>query len=109
MSFLNHLRNGQFVLYYKSTTTKNLSKVVKLQNLVVCVVMCGRYSLTKVANFLIVLRAEIVAIFEPKVVDILFLLSRSKVNLYGNCLLHSHHIFILRTYTWKEHSKNELI
>ena len=71
--------------------------------------MCGRYSLTKFANFLIfVLRAEIVAIFEPKVVDILFLLSRSKVSVYMY-LLHSHHIFILRTYIWKEHSKNELI
>ncbi len=35
------------------------------------VVTCGRYSLTTFANFLIiVLRAEIVTIFEPKVVTI---------------------------------------
>ncbi len=35
------------------------------------VVMCGKYSCTKFANFLIiVLRAEIVTIFEPKVVAI---------------------------------------
>ena len=33
--------------------------------------MCGKYNLTKFANFLItVLRAEIVTIFEPKVVTI---------------------------------------
>ena len=33
--------------------------------------MCGRYSLTKFANFLtIVLRAKIVTIFEPRVVTI---------------------------------------
>ena len=32
--------------------------------------MCGQYSLTKFANFLIVLRAEIATIFEPKVVAI---------------------------------------
>ncbi len=32
--------------------------------------MCGRYSLTKFANFLIVLRTEIATIFEPKVVAI---------------------------------------
>ena len=43
--------------------SKNLSKVVIFKNLVENVVMCGKYSLTKFANFLIiVLRAEIVTI-----------------------------------------------
>ncbi len=40
---------------------RNLLKVVKFQNLAENVVMCGKYSLTKLASFLIiVLRAEIV-------------------------------------------------
>ena len=50
---------------------KNLLKVVKFPNLVENVVMCGTYSLTKFASFLIiVLRAEIATIFAPKVVTI---------------------------------------
>ena len=49
---------------------KNLL-IVKFQNMVQNVIMCGRYSNTKFANFLnIVLRAEIATIFEPKVVAI---------------------------------------
>ena len=50
---------------------KNLLDVAKFQNFDENVVMCGRHSLTKFANFLIILlRAEIVTIFEPKVVAI---------------------------------------
>ncbi len=48
---------------------KNLSKVVKFQNLVAKSCKIRKYSFTKFANFLIiVLRAEIATIFEPKVV-----------------------------------------
>ncbi len=48
---------------------KNLLKVVRSKIWLKHVVMCGRYGLTNLANFLIiVLRAEIVTIFEPKVV-----------------------------------------
>ncbi len=50
---------------------KNLLKVAKFQNLVENIVMCGKYSLTKFANFLIiVLRAEIVTTFGSKMVTI---------------------------------------
>ena len=51
-----------------------LLKVAKFQNLVENVLMCGKYSLKKFANFLIIvlrhLRAEIVAIFGSKMVTI---------------------------------------
>ena len=50
---------------------KNLLKVVKFKIWLKNVVMCGKYSLTMFANFLIiVLRAAIVTIFEPKGVAI---------------------------------------
>ncbi len=50
---------------------KNLSKVVKFKNLVENVVMCGKYSLTKFANFrIIVLGAEIDTTFGSKMVAI---------------------------------------
>ncbi len=49
-----------FDLVKKTNPGKNLFKVVKFQ---ICwlknVVMCGKYSLTKFANFLIVLRVHI--------------------------------------------------
>ena len=54
----------------KEIPGKNLLKPVKFQIWLKNVVMCGRYSLTKLANFLIVLRAKIVTIIEPKVVTI---------------------------------------
>ena len=50
---------------------KNLVKAVNSKISLENVITCGRYSLTKFANFLIiVLRAEIATIFEPKVVTI---------------------------------------
>ena len=50
----------------KLHSRKNLSKVVNSQNLVENVLLCGKYSLTKFANFLIVLRTEIATTFGPK-------------------------------------------
>ena len=50
---------------------RNLLKVVKFQNLIEkCCLMCEKYSLTKFANFLIVLSAEIVTAFGSKMVTI---------------------------------------
>ena len=50
---------------------KNLSKVVNSKIWLKNIVLCGKYSLTKFANFLvIVLRAEIVTTFGSKMVTI---------------------------------------
>ncbi len=50
---------------------KNLLKVVKFQNLVENVVVCGKYSLTKFSSFLIiVLHVEIGTTFNSKMVTI---------------------------------------
>ena len=64
-----------FDLDKKLNSRKEPTKVVKFQNLVENVVICGRYSLTKFANFLIVLRTEIVTAFGSKMVTIYHLLT----------------------------------
>ncbi len=55
----------------KRNSRKEPFKSSKIPNLVENVVMCGKYSLTKFANFLIiVLRAEIVTTFGSKMVTV---------------------------------------